>query len=212
MESLGSRLKLIRAGLRWSQTESARKVGIEQSYLSKLESGQALPSADCLERICEVYGADVQELLAGLNEQLLRRKPELLALRQPFSERKPRTWSLWRVEILGLAAALVFTCFALVGKFPGMAEPEAPEHELLSMQIEQVDGRKVIEMFAEYGGLKVSGIELVHGEIDSLQLDQVPWDIALTEVAKKLNLRVKISGGYVTLAPLGAELEETIDL
>ncbi|WP_366935623.1 helix-turn-helix domain-containing protein, partial [uncultured Microbulbifer sp.] len=51
MESLGNRLKLIRAGLRWSQTESARKIGIEQSYLSKLENDQALPSAGCLESI-----------------------------------------------------------------------------------------------------------------------------------------------------------------
>ena len=201
MESLGSQLKLIRARLRWSQTESARKMDIKQSYLSKLENDQALPSADGLENICRVYGVDAQQLLAGLDERVLRRKPELLALRVSASkggaQRKP--WKL--AAVVGLVSVL-----ALGGAWLALgSEDVVPEHELLSMRLEQVDGRQAIEMFAEFGGLKVSGLEFVQGDIDRLHIEQAPWDVALAQVAAKLNLRAQISGGYVTLVPLTAE-------
>ncbi|MCK7598628.1 helix-turn-helix domain-containing protein [Microbulbifer sp. CAU 1566] len=205
MESLGKRLKLIRARLRWSQTESARKMAIEQSYLSKLENDQALPSADTLENICRVYGVDVQQLLVGLEEQL-RRKPELQVLQQSTgSAPDGKRWSSMPVRLaLSLVILFVFTGLGIaiaLGPVAGREVP-GPEHEMLSMKLEQVNGREVLEMFAEFGGLQVSGLELVHGDIDHLQIDQVPWDVALAQVAEKLGLRAKISGGYVTLIPL----------
>ncbi|WP_160154640.1 helix-turn-helix domain-containing protein [Microbulbifer sp. ALW1] len=205
MESLGKRLKLIRARLRWSQTESARKMAIEQSYLSKLENDQALPSADTLENICRVYGVDVQQLLVGLEEQL-RRKPELQVLQQSTgSVPDGKRWSSMPVR-LALSLVIVFVFIGLgiaiaLGPVAGREVP-GPEHEMLSMKLEQVNGREVIEMFAEFGGLQVRGMDLVQGDIDRLQIDQVPWDVALAQVAEKLGLRAKISGGYVTLIPL----------
>ncbi|MCQ3830234.1 helix-turn-helix domain-containing protein [Microbulbifer elongatus] len=194
---------MIRAQLRWSQTESARKMNIEQSYLSKLENDQALPSADTLERVCQVYGVEMQRVLAVLDEQALRRKPELLALRRSASNASAQQKS-WKMPVL---SAVVMGVLLVLGSvwWAINSRVAVPEHELLSMRLEQVDGRQVIEMFAEFGGLKVSGLELVEGKIDSLEIDQAPWDIALAQVAAKLNLRAQISGGYVTLVPLSAE-------
>lgn len=45
MSPLGTELKRLRVNNNWTQAFAAREIGIQQSYLSKLESGQFTPSA-----------------------------------------------------------------------------------------------------------------------------------------------------------------------
>ena len=63
----GDRLKELRARQGWTQPQAAEAIGVEQSYLSKLENGHSTPSGDVLSRILSAYDVDVGGLLSGLD-------------------------------------------------------------------------------------------------------------------------------------------------
>lgn len=56
---LGQQLRDKRNELGWTQGVAAQKIGIQQSYLSKLENNQFIPSESVLEQIKQVYGLDL---------------------------------------------------------------------------------------------------------------------------------------------------------
>ncbi|KPV90686.1 helix-turn-helix protein [Pseudoalteromonas sp. P1-30] len=57
MQALGMELKRLRANKKWTQAYAAREIGIQQSYLSKLENGQFIPSTEVIEKLKLCYGA-----------------------------------------------------------------------------------------------------------------------------------------------------------
>ena len=63
MQPLGSELKRLRAAKSWTQAYAAREIGIQQSYLSKLENGQFLPSEEVIDKLSSCYGASLQHCL-----------------------------------------------------------------------------------------------------------------------------------------------------
>lgn len=56
MQSLGKELKRLRSDKKWTQAFAAREIGIQQSYLSKLENGQFIPSPEVIEKLKRCYG------------------------------------------------------------------------------------------------------------------------------------------------------------
>lgn len=56
MSPLGTELKRLRVNNKWTQAFAAREIGIQQSYLSKLENGQFTPSAEVVEKLELCYG------------------------------------------------------------------------------------------------------------------------------------------------------------
>ncbi|WP_308366632.1 MULTISPECIES: helix-turn-helix transcriptional regulator [unclassified Microbulbifer] len=197
MNSLGTQFKLLRAERNWSQTEAARKIGIEQSYLSKLENDQASASIGILKKVCRAYNTDITTLFRDVDQNSLRGNLHYQSLLLQTRKRKNQTL-LTASMAFGLAVS-VASVWLLNG--PTEAKPLQPVHETLSMHFEDIEARQAIELFAEFGGLKIRGLDLVSGKIDKLKLENTPWDAALTEVAHKLNLRAEISGSYVTLVP-----------
>lgn len=55
MQSLGIELKRLRTNKKWTQAFAAREIGIQQSYLSKLENGQFIPSPEVIEKLKLCY-------------------------------------------------------------------------------------------------------------------------------------------------------------
>jgi transcriptional regulator with XRE-family HTH domain len=51
----GDYLRQKREARGWTQPEAANKAGIEQSYLSKLETGKSYPSEDAYARLVAAY-------------------------------------------------------------------------------------------------------------------------------------------------------------
>lgn len=49
-QTIGKNIELARTVLGWSQTRLAEQVGVEQTYVSKLEKGKVNVSIDTLER------------------------------------------------------------------------------------------------------------------------------------------------------------------
>ena len=70
--NFGEKLKQLRQGRNWSQPELAEAIGIEQSYLSKLENDKSAPSPDMLTRILEAFDIDLETLLEGMDESEIR--------------------------------------------------------------------------------------------------------------------------------------------
>lgn len=63
---LGNRIKELRKENRLTQERLALMVGIEQSHLSRIESGSRNPSFDLLEKIAESLGTTLSELFEGI--------------------------------------------------------------------------------------------------------------------------------------------------
>ena len=61
------KLRKLRITLGWTQGYAAKQIGIQQSYLSKLENGQAIPSSEILEAISNVYQCDFNDIAPNAN-------------------------------------------------------------------------------------------------------------------------------------------------
>lgn len=66
---------------RWSQPEAANKIGIEQSYLSKLETGKSYPSEEVFAALTRVYDFSSPELKDQLFSAELDRLREIAEVR-----------------------------------------------------------------------------------------------------------------------------------
>ncbi len=76
----GEKLKELRNEKGMTQPEMAEAIGIEQSYLSKLENDKSLPSRDTFVRILEVFElgiADVVDELDPSSKNQLRQLSEV---------------------------------------------------------------------------------------------------------------------------------------
>ncbi len=58
----GAYLRQKRESKGWTQPTASQNVGIEQSYLSKLETGKSYPSEDTFDRLVEAYEIDFGEM------------------------------------------------------------------------------------------------------------------------------------------------------
>jgi transcriptional regulator with XRE-family HTH domain len=80
--NFGDKLRELRQAKGLTQPELARDMGIEQSYLSKLENGKSLPSNDMLQRLLGALDLALGELLEGLDDgtrSQMRQIPDVAA-------------------------------------------------------------------------------------------------------------------------------------
>ena len=79
--NFGERVKQLRSERNLTQPQLAQAIGIEQSYLSKLENDKSVPSADIFQSILKAFGIDVATFLEGVDEKQvyrdLRQVPEV---------------------------------------------------------------------------------------------------------------------------------------
>ncbi len=66
MVTLAERLRSMRHGANLTLKEVADQAQITVSFLSDMERGRTLPSLDTLERIADVYGLSVGEVLVNV--------------------------------------------------------------------------------------------------------------------------------------------------
>ncbi len=98
----GQRLRELRKGRRFSQRELARRVGIDFTYLSKIENDRMPPPSEkTVRRLADELGADPDELilLAGKVPSdiadIMRRSPEAVKMFRSLSG-EVRTKDDWR--------------------------------------------------------------------------------------------------------------------
>jgi transcriptional regulator with XRE-family HTH domain len=79
--NFGEKLKLLRTNKNLTQPQLAEAIGIEQSYLSKLENDKSIPSAEIFQAILKALATDVGSLLDNIDKKFihsqLRQIPEV---------------------------------------------------------------------------------------------------------------------------------------
>lgn len=117
--NFGEKLKQLRQGRNWSQPELAEAIGIEQSYLSKLENDKSQPSPDMLNRIIETFDIDVDTLLEGMDEAEIRNQLRSIPLinehlqnQQARTQRKRTHWIMGSSLLCVLGISTLFLGFS----------------------------------------------------------------------------------------------------
>lgn len=72
--NFGDRLKQLRTQKTLTQPQLAQAIGIEQSYLSKLENDKSIPSADIFQGILRALNIDVGTFLEGVDDNIVHRE------------------------------------------------------------------------------------------------------------------------------------------
>lgn len=85
---LGEKLRELRRSRDLTQPELAELLGIEQSYLSKLENGKYLPSSDVFDRILAVFAIPVGDLVDDLDVGVRNRLRQIPVVAMHFDEQK----------------------------------------------------------------------------------------------------------------------------
>jgi transcriptional regulator with XRE-family HTH domain len=71
--NFGEKVKQLRAERNLTQPQLAQAIGIEQSYLSKLENDKSVPSADIFQAILRAFSIDVAAFLEGVDDKIVHR-------------------------------------------------------------------------------------------------------------------------------------------
>lgn len=112
----GDYIRDVRRRLDWTQPEAAREIGIEQSYLSKLETGKSYPAEDVFSSIIQRYDIDLSELSGALFASELDRLRDVTQMRAFILNReRAQANRLRRMIYLGIG------CLALGGACLGAA-------------------------------------------------------------------------------------------
>jgi transcriptional regulator with XRE-family HTH domain len=112
----GDYIRLRREQKSWTQPEAAAKADIEQSYLSKLETGKSYPSEDIFNRLVDVLGIDTSDMSRQVFSAELDKLREIKEVRAVVLERQKSESKFLRIW---LAAGLVLlmiggACLGLV--------------------------------------------------------------------------------------------------
>lgn len=111
--NFGEYLKEQREDRGWTQPVAAEKIGIEQSYLSKLESGKATPSEEMFDRLSTCYEFDMDRMAESVSLGELERLREIAVIRdlvrrgQQATARGRRRWLVASLLLLVLGGALL---------------------------------------------------------------------------------------------------------
>ncbi|WP_412545387.1 helix-turn-helix domain-containing protein [Maricaulis sp. MIT060901] len=111
----GDYLRQCREAKGWTQPEAARHADIEQSYLSKLETGRSYPSEDVYSRLVQVFDIDTSELTENITAAEIERLRELAQVRDAVLSRESRALNLSRGWMLaGLAGLMLSAASAAI--------------------------------------------------------------------------------------------------
>lgn len=161
--NFGEKLKQLRAERNLTQPQLAQAIGIEQSYLSKLENDKSVPSADIFQAILKAFSIDVATFLEGVDEKQvyrdLRQVPEVAHHLNSVVTTKIHSIKGW-LFASGLALALGLA-LGLAG-FRGLLVPNVQfnyESPGVLLPGESTD------FFEKYGGILVQ--QLSAGQITS---------------------------------------------
>jgi len=107
----GDYIRQCREKQKWTQPEAASKIDIEQSYLSKLETGKSHPSEDIFDKLAKVYKINIDELYNQTSSEELDNLKEIKQVRDAILKNTKakttttRSWLLSGLIMVMLGAA-----------------------------------------------------------------------------------------------------------
>ena len=112
--NFGEKLRQLRNDKKLTQPQLAGAMGIEQSYLSKLENDKSLPSNDVLKRILDVLETDVGDLVSDLDRRERNQLCQLPVVAEHFGRQRQalignrKRWLLLCALSLSVGIALIY--------------------------------------------------------------------------------------------------------
>lgn len=188
----GEKLKSLRNQRGWTQPEAAEQVGIEQSYLSKLENGKSLPSPEVFDRILETYELDEVALLSGVSTKScaqLRAIPRVaghLASVRAAQVRVHHSWLVGALLLVGLGSFFVAgSYYQLFG--------ENKIYEYRSSGV--VLTGESIDVFRDYGPVTDSR---EHAALQKQMYDRLEEELLISNDYRGNQFNVPVEGGSRT--------------
>lgn len=112
--NLGEKLRDLRHSRNLTQPELAEAMGIEQSYLSKLENGKYTPSSEVFDRILEAFAIPVGDVVDDLDVGVRNRLRQIPVVARHFDEQKRllignrRRWLIVSTILLAGGSAVAY--------------------------------------------------------------------------------------------------------
>lgn len=117
--TLGKKLKSLRAEHNLSQPELAEKIGIEQSYLSKLENDKSIPSNDIFKQILQAFDITLEQFVVGLSQsaelERLRQIPDIghyFSIQKKHKQNNQRRFLYMSSLLIVLATTLFYVGYS----------------------------------------------------------------------------------------------------
>lgn len=110
----GEKLRELRNEKGMTQPEMAEAIGIEQSYLSKLENDKSLPSRDTFVRILEVFELGVADVVDELDPTSKNQLRQLSEVADHYQQQKlliignRKRWLLGSAVLVALGAGFIY--------------------------------------------------------------------------------------------------------
>ncbi|UTW58995.1 helix-turn-helix domain-containing protein [Kordiimonas sp. SCSIO 12603] len=107
----GEYIRIKREENGWTQPEAAAKISVEQSYLSKLETGKSYPSEDVFAKIVSAYSIDVTKMNSDLFSAEIDKLREIGEVRTALLSKKKsqqkfmRGWLITGLVMLMISGA-----------------------------------------------------------------------------------------------------------
>lgn len=123
--NFGEKLKQLRTEKNLTQPQLAEAIGIEQSYLSKLENDKSVPSAEMFQSIIKTLEMDAREFLADIDQKILhgalRQIPEVANFIQATRKHDAHSIKRW---LFASAALCVLGLTLVVAGYLGLINPK----------------------------------------------------------------------------------------
>ena len=121
----GDKLKVLRKHKEWTQPQLAEAIGIEQSYLSKLENGKSIPSADVFDLILKVFKTNTETLLEDIDQSVVHRQLRQIPEVANFLNRRNANLTKHRrAWLIGSSLMVCLGVVATISSYFGLIFPE----------------------------------------------------------------------------------------
>jgi transcriptional regulator with XRE-family HTH domain len=89
--NFGEKLKQLRHEQSWTQPDAAEAIGIEQSYLSKLENDKSQPSSEVFQQVLTAFKINVEDILVDLSPKAQRQLKSISEVSAYYAEIQKNT-------------------------------------------------------------------------------------------------------------------------
>ncbi|RUO23145.1 hypothetical protein CWE08_00375 [Aliidiomarina iranensis] len=146
--TLGERLKQRRNELELSQPALAEKMGIEQSFLSKLENDRSLPSNETFRRWHEALNLSLTEVLAPLGQSYIRNKLTQIADIDTLLNNQQTKYLQQRARLITLSSLAI--AFAIPLFYLGYTASIFPEKQYEYMSYGHIYENESVDIYRNW--------------------------------------------------------------
>jgi transcriptional regulator with XRE-family HTH domain len=179
--TLGDFLRRKREDKGWTQPEAAARAGIEQSYLSKLETGRSTPSDEVFEKLRATYSIAPDELAEAMSAEEIERLREIRAIRGAAASAQKQRLAVMRGWLLA-GLALLMAGGGMLGLTLTAEDEERWEYRYRSMGLlgpeENIDAYRWVNVWPQ-GESDAARIEAELNRTMTARLD--PHDMIVDE-------------------------------